>query len=47
MDVTVSREQNDPFCAVVLGGLAVLLLWFGVYPAPLLNLVRATIDGLN
>ena len=33
--------------AFVLGGLAVLLLWFGVYPAPLLNLIRATIGGLN
>jgi NADH-quinone oxidoreductase subunit N len=31
--------------AVVLGGLAVLLIWFGVYPAPLLNLIRATIAG--
>ena len=33
--------------AIVLGGLAVLLVWFGVYPAPLLNLIRATIGGLN
>ena len=33
--------------AFVLGGLAVLLIWFGVYPAPLLNLIRATISGLN
>jgi NADH-quinone oxidoreductase subunit N len=33
--------------AIVLGGLAVLLIWFGVYPAPLLNLIRATIGGLN
>jgi len=33
--------------ALVLGGLAVLLIWFGVYPAPLLNLIRATIGGLN
>ena len=33
--------------AFVLGGLAVLLLWFGVYPAPLLDLIRATIGGLN
>jgi NADH:ubiquinone oxidoreductase subunit 4 (subunit M) len=31
----------------VLGGLAVLLIGFGVYPAPLLNLIRATIGGLN
>jgi len=33
--------------AFVLGGLAGLLIWFGVYPTPLLNLVRATIGGLN
>jgi len=33
--------------AFVLGGLAVLLVWFGVYPAPLLNLIRATIGGPN
>jgi NADH-quinone oxidoreductase subunit N len=33
--------------ALLLGGLAVLLIWFGVYPAPLLNLIRTTIGGLN
>jgi len=33
--------------AFVLGGLAVLLIWFGLYPTPLLNLIRATIGGLN
>jgi NADH-quinone oxidoreductase subunit N len=33
--------------AFVLGGLAVLLIWFGVYPAPLLNFIRATIGALN
>jgi len=33
--------------AFVLGALAILLIWFGVYPAPLLNLIRATIGGLN
>ena len=33
--------------ALCLGGLAVLLVWFGVYPAPLLDLIRATIGGLN
>ena len=31
----------------VLGGLAFLLIWFGVYPAPLLNLIRVTMGGLN
>ncbi len=33
--------------ASVLGGLAVLLIWFGTYPAPLLNLIRAMIGELN
>ena len=33
--------------AFAIGGLAVLLVGFGVYPAPLLNLIRATIGGLN
>lgn len=33
--------------AVVLGGLALLLIWFGVYPEPLLHLLRATISELN
>ncbi len=37
-------EWGSAFC---LGGLAVLLVWFGVYPTPLLNLIRATIGGLN
>lgn len=31
--------------ALVLGGLAVLLLWFGVYPEPLLNLIRTAMGG--
>jgi len=31
--------------AFVLDGLAFLLIWFGVYPAPLINLIRATIGG--
>jgi len=35
---------GSAFC---LGGLAVLLVWFGVYPAPLLGLIRATVGGLN
>ena len=29
--------------ALVLGALAILLIWFGVYPAPLLDLVRSTL----
>lgn len=33
--------------AFILGLLAILLIWFGVYPAPLLNLIRATMGGLN
>jgi NADH-quinone oxidoreductase subunit N len=27
--------------------LAILLIWFGVYPSPLLNLIRTTMAGLN
>jgi len=33
--------------AFVLSGLTVLLICFGVYPTPLLNVIRATIGGLN
>ena len=33
--------------ALIFGGLAFLLIWLGVYPAPLLNLIRVTIGGLN
>ena len=42
-----SMEAIQWSSALILGGLAVLLIWFGVYPAPLLNLIRATIGGLN
>jgi NADH-quinone oxidoreductase subunit N len=42
-----SMQRLGRGSAFVLGGLAVLLIWFGVYPAPLLNLIRATIGGLN
>ena len=27
--------------------LTILLIWFGVYPTPLLNLIRTTTAGLN
>src|SRR5438034_770900 len=33
--------------AFILGVLAILLIWFGVYPAPLLNLIRTTMAGLS
>jgi len=42
-----SMQRLGRGSALVLGGLAVLLIGFGVYPAPLLNLIRATIGGLN
>ena len=42
-----STQRLDWSTALVLGGLAVLLIWFGVYPAPLLSLIRATMSGLN
>jgi len=43
----VSIQSLGRGSALVLGGLAVLLIGFGVYPAPLLNLIRATIGGLH
>ena len=42
-----SKRRLEWGSAFVLGGLAVLLIWLGVYPAPLLNLIRTTIGGLN
>jgi NADH-quinone oxidoreductase subunit N len=36
-----------PSSACVLAGLTILLIWFGVYPAPLLDLIRSTINRLN
>jgi NADH-quinone oxidoreductase subunit N len=33
--------------AFVLGALAILLIWVGVYPAALLNLIRTTMSGFN
>ena len=42
-----SRQRIEWGSAFVLGGLGVLLIWFGVYPAPLFNLIRTAIGGLN
>jgi NADH-quinone oxidoreductase subunit N len=33
--------------AFILVALSILLIWFGVYPTPLLNLIRTTMAGLN
>ena len=33
--------------AFILAGLTLLLIWFGVYPTPLLNLIRTTMEVLN
>jgi NADH-quinone oxidoreductase subunit N len=33
--------------AFILVVLTILLIWFGVYPTPLLNLIRTTTGGLN
>ena len=33
--------------AFILVVLMILLIWFGVYPAPLLNLIRTTTGGFN
>jgi NADH:ubiquinone oxidoreductase subunit 4 (subunit M) len=32
--------------AFVVAALALLLIWFGVYPTPLLDLIRTTMEGL-
>jgi NADH-quinone oxidoreductase subunit N len=37
-------SQGGAFILVVL---TILLIWFGVYPTPLLNLIRTTTAGLN
>jgi len=31
----------------MLAVLTILLIWFGIYPTPLLNLIRTTMEGLN
>jgi NADH-quinone oxidoreductase subunit N len=33
--------------ALILVALTPLLIWFGVYPTPLLNLIRTTVAGFN
>jgi NADH-quinone oxidoreductase subunit N len=33
--------------SILVVGLTILLIWFGVYPAPLLNLIRTTTAGFN
>jgi NADH-quinone oxidoreductase subunit N len=47
------QEQAAPLELVSRGGalilavLAILLIWFGVYPAPLLDLIRTSMEVLN
>jgi NADH-quinone oxidoreductase subunit N len=47
------QEQAAPLelvsgrSALMLAGLAILLIWFGVYPAPLLDLIRTTMQTFN
>lgn len=48
---TAGKPQASPFPLPLLGGytlvvLAILLVWFGVYPSQLLNLIRAATNGL-
>jgi NADH:ubiquinone oxidoreductase subunit 2 (subunit N) len=43
----VSIPGASPGTAGVLVVLAIFLTWFGVYPTPLLNLIRKTVAGLN
>jgi NADH:ubiquinone oxidoreductase subunit 4 (subunit M) len=37
--------MGSPFLPMVV--LAVLLIYFGVYPSPLLNLIRTTMAGIS
>ena len=36
-----------PSAALALGALALSLLWLGVYPSPLMDLIQASVSGLN
>jgi NADH-quinone oxidoreductase subunit N len=40
-------QMVAPGGAVVLAVLTILLIWFGVYPEPLLNLIRTAMAGLS
>jgi NADH:ubiquinone oxidoreductase subunit 4 (subunit M) len=40
-------QRVAPGGAVVLAVLTILLIWFGVYPEPLLNLIRTAMAGLS
>jgi NADH-quinone oxidoreductase subunit N len=50
---SAATERAAPIPMVSRGGvfilvaLSILLIWFGVYPTPLLNLIRTTMAGLN
>ena len=37
---------SAPAGGVVLAALAVALIWLGVYPGPLIELIRAAVDGI-
>jgi len=41
------REVLSRRGVLVLAALAMLLIWFGVYPSPLVNLIRISLAGLN
>jgi NADH-quinone oxidoreductase subunit N len=44
----VSIDQRASWCGVfMLAVLAILLIWFGVYPTPLLHLIRTTMAALS
>jgi NADH-quinone oxidoreductase subunit N len=44
---TVPLQTVPRSAAFILVVLTILLIWFGVYPTPLLNLIRTTIAGLG
>ena len=44
---TAPIHMVSPSGAFILVGLTLMLIWFGVYPAPLLDLIRRTMEVLN
>jgi NADH:ubiquinone oxidoreductase subunit 4 (subunit M) len=42
-----ASEARIALSALLLVVLAILLLWLGVYPTPMLDLIRTTVSGLN
>ena len=45
--VVSTRQEADGSGVFMLAVLAILLIWFGVYPTPLLHLIRITMASFN